>query len=628
MSNLTTLPKGDSAWLFRKAIERIIRQISDLETNIGSSTTGNSANTQVIFNDNGVLRGDPDLTFNTALNKLVATALESTTSLVVGTSATITGDLTVRTNRLATTTTGVGIGTSSPILPLDVRSGAGAGALFLRTTDPTAAVSSAYIQTPVSTGFSALVPIYGFWYQNCGMGNPASDAVTLITASTERYRIDSAGTNTWSNVGGAGTAMTLNSTGLGVGASPANGKLIVGADATTDGNGSWNTTLRNTVGAATTAPKTGLSFSGYWNGTSNFANFAGISGGKENTTDANTAGMLTMWTSPNGGSPTTRLTIDSSGNVGIGVTPSAFGANQKALQVGSFASIYNDAFNGAAVVGFNVYQSANSTYNYIATGITATRYEQRSASHFWYSAGSGTAGQTTTVTSGNSYTITAAGGTNYTTFGAANNNVGTTFTATSSGTGNGGGVTQNITFTQAMTLSATGQLLLGTSSTNGGVDIGMVMNKPSATGFVGNVYQLNGVDKAFAYIASAASAYTTETVSGYIIRAVSATNGVYLANGGTSWLALSDERFKDIIEPISNAVAKVCSLRSVIGKFKTESEGTRRPFLIAQDVQAVLPEAVDATKPDQLGVSYSDVIPLLVAAIKELTARVQTLETR
>jgi hypothetical protein len=67
-------------------------------------------------------------------------------------------------------------------------------------------------------------------------------------------------------------------------------------------------------------------------------------------------------------------------------------------------------------------------------------------------------------------------------------------------------------------------------------------------------------------------------------------------------------------------------LRSVIGKFKTDSEGTRRSFLLAQDVQAVLPEAVDATKPEQLGLSYTEVIPLLVAAIKELSAEVNALK--
>ena len=84
---------------------------------------------------------------------------------------------------------------------------------------------------------------------------------------------------------------------------------------------------------------------------------------------------------------------------------------------------------------------------------------------------------------------------------------------------------------------------------------------------------------------------------------------------------------KDIIEPIGNAVAKVGSLRSVIGKFKTDSEGTRRSFLIAQDVKSVLPEAVDVVgENNELGLRYTEVIPLLVAAIKELTARVEALE--
>jgi hypothetical protein len=57
------------------------------------------------------------------------------------------------------------------------------------------------------------------------------------------------------------------------------------------------------------------------------------------------------------------------------------------------------------------------------------------------------------------------------------------------------------------------------------------------------------------------------------------TAGVYLADGGTSWTSNSDERAKDIIEPITNAVNKVSSLRAVIGKYKTDVEGTtpRRP---------------------------------------------------
>ena len=119
--------------------------------------------------------------------------------------------------------------------------------------------------------------------------------------------------------------------------------------------------------------------------------------------------------------------------------------------------------------------------------------------------------------------------------------------------------------------------------------------------------------------------------------------GAYLNYGATSWTASSDERVKDIIEPITDAANKVANLRAVIGKYKTDTVGVRRSFLIAQDVQAVLPEAVNAQNDElgTLGVQYTDVIPLLVAAIKEqqemiaqqseiittLTARVAALES-
>ena len=105
-----------------------------------------------------------------------------------------------------------------------------------------------------------------------------------------------------------------------------------------------------------------------------------------------------------------------------------------------------------------------------------------------------------------------------------------------------------------------------------------------------------------------------------------ASGGVNLAATGTSWTSASDERLKDIIEPITNAVTKVSSLRAVIGKYKTDAEGTRRSFLIAQDVQAVLPEAISESRnskdddTEYLQLAYTEVIPLLVAAIKELKA--------
>lgn len=104
--------------------------------------------------------------------------------------------------------------------------------------------------------------------------------------------------------------------------------------------------------------------------------------------------------------------------------------------------------------------------------------------------------------------------------------------------------------------------------------------------------------------------------------------GVYISTGNTSWTATSDERLKENLIPIENAVAKVSTLRAVTGNFIADEEKKSRAFLIAQDVQAVLPEAVDASDPDKLGVQYTDTIPLLVAAIKELTARLESLEAK
>lgn len=106
--------------------------------------------------------------------------------------------------------------------------------------------------------------------------------------------------------------------------------------------------------------------------------------------------------------------------------------------------------------------------------------------------------------------------------------------------------------------------------------------------------------------------------------------GLYIAPNANTWTSGSDEKTKDVIEPIIDAIDKISTLRSVIGKYKTDKEGTRRSFLIAQDVQKVLPEAVNVSPDGTLGLQYTDVIPLLVAAINELNVKLdaQSLEIK
>jgi hypothetical protein len=104
--------------------------------------------------------------------------------------------------------------------------------------------------------------------------------------------------------------------------------------------------------------------------------------------------------------------------------------------------------------------------------------------------------------------------------------------------------------------------------------------------------------------------------------------GVGLGRSATSWATYSDERGKANLIPIEDGLSKIGTLRSVTGHYAEDLEQTSRSFLIAQDVQAVLPEAVDASDPDKLSLRYTEVIPLLVAALKESKERIETLEAR
>jgi len=105
--------------------------------------------------------------------------------------------------------------------------------------------------------------------------------------------------------------------------------------------------------------------------------------------------------------------------------------------------------------------------------------------------------------------------------------------------------------------------------------------------------------------------------------------GVYLAAGSTGWVANSDERLKTDLVPIENGLEKVASLRSVIGRYLTDDEDKKRAFLIAQDVEKVLPEAVvTIEETGDMGVNYTEVIPLLVAAIKELKTEIDSLKNQ
>jgi hypothetical protein len=119
-------------------------------------------------------------------------------------------------------------------------------------------------------------------------------------------------------------------------------------------------------------------------------------------------------------------------------------------------------------------------------------------------------------------------------------------------------------------------------------------------------------------------------VASSTVRVVAQTNGVELANGATSWSAISDLRQKEIIRPIDSALVAMQDFRTVIGRYKTDNKETERSFLIAQDVQKTYPYAVTVGNDEDktLRLSYTELIPLLVKAIQELEAKVKVLENK
>jgi hypothetical protein len=94
--------------------------------------------------------------------------------------------------------------------------------------------------------------------------------------------------------------------------------------------------------------------------------------------------------------PTERMRIDSAGNVGIAVTPSAWSTGYKSLQINTTSAI--TASTNTLRITNNEYVNTSGVDTYLTTNF-ATAYLQDSAGkHAWYNAPSGTAGTAVSFT--------------------------------------------------------------------------------------------------------------------------------------------------------------------------------------------------------------------------------------
>ena len=105
---------------------------------------------------------------------------------------------------------------------------------------------------------------------------------------------------------------------------------------------------------------------------------------------------------------------------------------------------------------------------------------------------------------------------------------------------------------------------------------------------------------------------------------------VSLAPGATSWTSASDRRHKNVLSNITNATSDLETLSTVYFAWKNDATQTSRIGLLAQEVAQVYPDAVEGNEDTEnmMGVKYTELIPPLIAAVKELSARLSNVEAK
>jgi hypothetical protein len=414
-----------------------------------------------------------------------------------------------------------------------------------------------------------------------------------------------------------------------------------------------------------------------------------------------------------------RMRIDSSGNMGLGVTPSAWRSTSRVMQFNSGGFLEGRTDNPAVFeMGANGYLDSTGTWKYLGTG-TASLYSQ-SGGHYWYNAASGTAGNTISFTqamsldaSGNvgigrlpNYQLDVyRSGTTNATIASANDNVVNILQVSGNTAGVVGTLTSHplvftIGNTERMRIDTSGNVGIGTSSPTAKLDIlgGIRLNKNGdlSTAKVGNFgstnfegyiepYSSSGwtdihntvsttgvrfftgnsdaermrIDSSGNLLVGTTSQFNSgkqciafngtnnyglslkDTVDQSAARFIGFINGSGTAIGGidrvtttnaVQYLTSSDYRLKENIQPMTGALQKVASLKPVTYTWK--DGGAQDEGFIAHELQEVVPACVSGEKdgvdaegnPKYQGIDTSFLVATLTAAIQEQQAIITQLQ--
>jgi hypothetical protein len=322
------------------------------------------------------------------------------------------------------------------------------------------------------------------------------------------------------------------------------------------------------------------------------------------------------------------MRMDASGNMGLGVTPSAWNGSSRVFQFGANGTAAFENYNGLTNnMIYNSYRDSSNVARYVTTDRAARTGTSTNGGFTWELAPSGTAGNA-------------------------------------------------ITFTQAMTLDASGRLIVGATSASGsnqaeiqavGTNTGLWVQ----TGQTSSSYYIadfrNGSNQSTLSLradnttlvggnllvgtTSATARLTVHAPSGsapcWFKVATNGDAGIFFANASnsavgqvtvnsssTAYVTSSDYRLKNTIAPMTGALDKVALLKPVT--YKWNIDGSDSQGFIAHELAEVVPECVigekDAVNEDgsikPQGIDTSFLVATLTAALQEAHGLIKNLETR
>ena len=639
-----------------------------------SSTSGNAASVT-----NGVYTTDTGTVTNTMLAGSIANAKLVNSSTTVGTTAIALGasSTTLAGLTSVTSTTFVGALTGNASTATTA-----AALTTARTINGVSFDGSANITVTATNALTIGTGLSGSSYNGSGAVTVAIDSTVAtltgsqtLTNKTLTAPSISALAITDSSIVFEGATADAHETTLTV-VDPTADRVITFPDATT-----------TVVGTDATQTLTNKTINGSNNTITNVSLTSGVTGtlpvanGGSGSASSTGTGSNVLSADPTFTGTVNVAALSSSGNITVGgdltvngttttVNSTTVTVDDKNLELGSVASPTDVTANGG---GVTLKGATDKTWNWLSATSAWT-----SSEHIALAAGkniyvSGSSSGTTTIAA-----LANAGGTVYlpastdTLVGRATTDTLTNksisgATNTLSAIANASLTNSSVTVTAGTGMSGGGAVSLGgtVTLTNAGVTSNVAGTGISVSGATGAVTVTNtGVTSNVAGTGVTVSG-ATGAVTVSIGQAVATSSnvqfnafGVGTAAGATAGSIratneitayYSDKRLKENIKPIGDALNKVLQLHGVtynanaVAGSLGYTDTTEQVGLLAQDVQAVLPQVVvpapfditvkdgkevSKSGEDYLTVKYEKIVALLVEAIKELNDKVESLESQ